>query len=332
MSRLRDQLASPTDEARISRMWASIRARRERRPPYALGAIALGLAVAATAIVVAWPTEPAPPAPAPIALASGGAPDRLEAHAVARTVALDDGSTIELARDTRIEVMENRGEQLSLLLVRGRARFAVRPHGPRRWTIESGLATVDVVGTVFRVERAEDGVRVAVERGVVLVRGERVPDRVVRLTADDSLFVEAPRPEPAVVVAPIEPPVAVAPERRARRAPRDRVPRGRVEVAWAAPEASSDADELLAHAERAEREGDARTQAALLRRVSALEDDPRAAMAAFTLGRIEMDRLRRPREARAALERAIALGLPARLEEQARARLRTLGARLPAFE
>ena len=58
---------------------------------------------------------------------------------------------------------------------RGGVRFEVEPDGPRRWTIETGLATVEVVGTVFEVERAPGAVDVRVERGVVVVRGERVP-------------------------------------------------------------------------------------------------------------------------------------------------------------
>jgi hypothetical protein len=53
-------------------------------------------------------------------------------------------------------------------------------------------------------------------------------------------------------------------------------------------------------------------------------DDPQAAHAAYTHGRIEMDELHRPARARAALRRALALGLPERMAQQAQRRLHQL--------
>ena len=62
------------------------------------------------------------------------------------------------------------------------------PGGPRRWQIECGLATVEVVGT-SSAARGPHGLRVGVERGVVLVRGERVVNHVRRLTAGESMEI-----------------------------------------------------------------------------------------------------------------------------------------------
>ena len=61
--------------------------------------------------------------------------------------------------------------------------------------------------------------------------------------------------------------------------------------------------------------------APLERILGELSSDPQAPLAAFTLGRIELDALSHPAEARAAFERALALGVPAGLREDARARL-----------
>lgn len=48
----------------------------------------------------------------------------------------------------------------------------VQPGGPRRWQVEGGLATIEVVGTAGRL-------RVSVQRGAIVVRGEGVPDRAL---------------------------------------------------------------------------------------------------------------------------------------------------------
>ncbi|HBQ16195.1 MAG TPA: hypothetical protein DEF51_35360 [Myxococcales bacterium] len=82
---------------------------------------------------------------------------------------------------------------------------------------------------------------------------------------------------------------------------------------------------MMAEADAARARGDARGAARLYRQISLRRDDPRAAIAAYTLGRLEMDQLNRPSRARAAFARAIALGLPERLASQARERLLALG-------
>ena len=75
------------------------------------------------------------------------------------------------------------------MLERGTASFEVRPGGPRRWQIECGLATVEIVGTRFTCARSAGRLHIGVEHGVVLVRGERVPNRARRLAAGESLDV-----------------------------------------------------------------------------------------------------------------------------------------------
>jgi transmembrane sensor len=302
-------LESPTDEVRISRMWSAIRSRREAPRAGRRALLFAAAAVIALGVGVSlWPS-----APAAIRLADGSLPSVVEAE-TPRALAFDDGSRIELRRAARLVPIENDGARFVALLASGTATFRIEPGGPRRWTIEAGLLSVEVIGTVFTVERRDDGVRVAVERGVVLVRGERVPDRVRRLGAGEELLVlreAAAAPE----VASGEP-TPVAPQRAVSIARQDVAPRDPVE-------------DILARADAARGRGDPRAAVAHLARASRFSDDPRAALAAFTMGRLEMDELRRPDRARNAFERALALGLPEHLALQARRRLAELNAEAP---
>ncbi|MCC6872808.1 MAG: FecR domain-containing protein [Sandaracinaceae bacterium] len=325
---LAKHLESTADEERISSLWSEIRKRRDHaaaapRRPSARSQVGAASAVASAAAagIALWLARPAPPPPAPgeLRLANAALPDVLQTAQAAqaeRVVSLSDRSRIAVAPGARLEVLQNDGEHFGLLLRHGRARFEVEPGGPRRWVIEAGLATVEVIGTVFVVEREERGVRVGVERGVVLVRGERVPDRVQRLTRGQSLFVEA-EPEPASEAAqPQTAEVATpasAPPPAAR--PSDRVG-DRV-----GDRAGDRVGEWLARADDARRAGRPEAAVAPLRRAMEADGDPRAALAAYTLGRIEQSQLGHPELAEQALRRALALGLPDRLAEQAERRL-----------
>ncbi|MDB4973108.1 MAG: hypothetical protein JWN48_1449 [Myxococcaceae bacterium] len=94
---------------------------------------------------------------------------------------LSDGSRLTLAAGARVDVLESSPRQLVLALREGRVRFDVQREALRAWRIESAGLTVEVMGTKFVMERRGDTVRVSVEQGAVLLRGEQVPDRVQRL-------------------------------------------------------------------------------------------------------------------------------------------------------
>lgn len=356
---LRAHLASPTDEAKIARIWGAVRERR--RPGRARAGLAAGSAVALAA-AAAWLLWPSAPAPGPLRGAQhGDLPSAWSASAAPLDVRFDDGSRVSLTPGARLSSIDNGPDRFVTLLERGRARFEVQPGGPRRWVVESGLATVEVVGTVFTVERHGDTVEVEVERGVVVVRGERVPDRVVRLTRGRRLRVSepvaqtdpAPTPVPAPVPAPAPAPEAADPPALSpdSPAPRPRPPTPEPPAdpapqatpaptptpapqATPAPDPTPSSvdpavvDDLMQRASDARHRGDFEQASALLERASRT-DDPRAALAAFTLGRLEMDELRRPWRARRALRRAMSLGLPERLRAQAQRRLVQLGPATP---
>lgn len=303
---VRDALREPYDEAAIEAGIARVRAARRspvrsRRWMAAGGGLAAAAAIALAVMFAGEESGPLREGDRPLAGVLRGP----------REVALDDGSRLVLAAGARLEVLENERRDLHLLLASGEVVFDVRPGGDRQWTIECGLATVRVLGTRFTIERDGERVRVAVSRGAVLVSGEHVPDRARRLGAGQSLEVRVPV---APVADPVVVPTAPAPPRSPAAPPlRSRAP--------SAPRVVSVAD-LLAQADAARLSGRPREAVAPLERILAEHaGHPDAALAAFTLGRIEADALRRPERATRAFERAIELGLPPALERDASARL-----------
>ena len=177
MSELPDPISEVLEdtagEARVRRLWRGIEARRGKARARRASRAVVGVALAAAAAALVWIAWPSG-APGPLLLAGGGGLAAQEGEA---RIALADGSAIVLAPGARLEPLRNDARAIALRLVRGQARFEVEPGGPRTWTVETGVATVEVVGTVFTVERGDGWARVEVERGVVVVRGERVPDR-----------------------------------------------------------------------------------------------------------------------------------------------------------
>jgi transmembrane sensor len=194
---LRDRLEPAYDEAQIAQVWDRIASARRgggvggRRVMRWL--VPLGVTVAAAIVAIAMGVGAPDGRAAGLASRDGSialVPGAV-VHAIAepRAIELDDRSRVELAPATRLEVLANDGARFVTLLAIGRARFDVTPGGTRLWSVETAAATIDVLGTSFTIEQRHDAVLVGVERGVVVVRGERVPGRVARLTAGQQLSV-----------------------------------------------------------------------------------------------------------------------------------------------
>jgi transmembrane sensor len=295
--------------------------------------------------------------PGELTLSGGQHVSTWEARGTERVVELADRSRIRLAPGAHIEPLLSSGSRFELLLTRGTADFSVTPGGPRRWVIDAGLAHVEVVGTEFRVARESAGVRVTVAHGIVLVRGPSVPGQVQRLTAGQALEV-TPQPvvtrvevdEPSVAAADTEAgeaavalpqiELSAVPARRAAP-PRPRAPsealwkthvsEGRFAEAYAAlgPErfkqeiaAAQSVESLLSLADAARLSGHPGDAVAPLERVLGdFSASSHAALAAFTLGRVQLDQLRAPDKAARAFERAILMHPPSAILADCHARL-----------
>lgn len=192
---LRQHWDSGLSEEAVGRMWARV----EKEPPsqrWGMGwvaAAAVALCAALTLANMAWLSEPGP-----LRARAGSASSlsSLSTTDLPRVVAFDDGSKIFLAEHTRVEPLSNEGKAFVTALRTGRARFSVVPGGPRKWLVEAGDVSVEVVGTEFVVTRSASGVLVEVQRGIVEVRG-RVPGGAVRLLAGQSVR-STPRDQPEV--------------------------------------------------------------------------------------------------------------------------------------
>jgi transmembrane sensor len=180
-------------------------------------------------------------------------------------------------------------------------------------------------------------VKVAVERGAVLVSGETVPDRVVRLGPTQSIVVplgvaasEGAAPSSSGAVEPAKtaraPSGANAPG-HVRSAPA--VSSGAAEPTGVASIESPPESEpavtvqaMLARADEARLAGRYRDAAAILERV--VSENGAASqvnLAEFSLGRLYLDSLGDPGAAATHFSRALARGLPGALAEDAYARL-----------
>ena len=347
---IKDGLRDPADEAAVSRMWQTIDARfpKARRTRSLSLIIAPLVAVTAGVALVAFLRHD----PGPLRMSDGSAIVAVDAPAGGARLTLSDGSTIALGPGARLEPIESSASSFIAVLERGDASFEVVPGGPRRWQVECGLATVEVVGTKFSCARAPHALHVGVERGVVLVRGEHVTNHVRRLAAGESMDIldetAAPGAEEAAVgeAAPPAPPIAQeqasAPaERAVARATgptwRELARSGHHREAFATLGTQglrrevkrlgiADLFQLADVARLSGHPGEA--VAPLQRIIDGFASDRQAPLAAFALGRLQLDDLNQPRAAAASFSRALELGAPQSLREAVRARLAEAQARI----
>jgi transmembrane sensor len=359
---LKELLRDPVSEQDIQKAWRGLRARRAqgsaaRASRWTVGWIAAGALATCLALALVWTSRGVTSEPRELRTETGEPLEVLAAaQAEPRAVRLDDGSRITLEPGAEAQVLENTDRSFVTMLRKGKTRFDVRPGGPRRWSVECSLATIEVVGTAFTVTRTERQVRVEVHKGIVLVRGERVPERVQRLTAGQHLELTeeppraaAPSPEPEPEPEPVQAPAPVAPPPPPVTAPRAQAESWRAAAAKGdhasayarlgdaglrrEARQARDIDTLLMLADVARQSGHPQQAAQLLEQ--AMREHPkdsRAGLAAFTLGRLELETLGKPARAAQAFARVIALGEPRSLQEDAHARLVQAHARAGAWE
>ena len=107
----------------------------------------------------------------------------------ARALRFEDGSVVELKAGSKLVPLRNDRRDFEMELERGLARFVVRP-GARRWQVQLGVARVEVIGTIFSVERTPQKVVVAVERGSVRVLSSRFEHGQRALAAGEQLTLQ----------------------------------------------------------------------------------------------------------------------------------------------
>lgn len=83
-----------------------------------------------------------------------------------RTINLEDGSTIQLNTDSKVEVRLTRSAR-DLRLLRGEAYFEVAPNPARPFSVYAQQDVIRAVGTAFVVRLKHEGVEVTVTKGKV---------------------------------------------------------------------------------------------------------------------------------------------------------------------
>lgn len=242
-----------------------------------------------------------------------------------------DGSTaVPLDGDSRLIVTSVTPALLSSTLVRGGFRFRVTHDPSRVFRVVAGAVQVEVLGTEFSVQHApHDRARVEVYSGRVRVSANG--QRTELVAGESGEFPAPPEPKaPAATTPPSQPalPTAGAPPPRqaaAKRAWIHLAQSGDYDGAYAAlkrtREVARGPVELMLAADAARLSHHAQDALAPLRAlVAQYPGDPRAPLAAFTLGRVLLEDLGRPHDAAAAFARARDLAPRGPLAEDALAR------------
>lgn len=263
--------------------------RSDRRKAIAL---ALPLAFSVAALVVAYVvgvdfgkrsatnarTLTPSAAPAPNSTAPNGvAADNVEARV------MNDGSRLELSRAAKIEVRSESAKRVELAQTEGRVHYQVTHVPGRTFVVVARGVQVQVKGTVFVVDIDSGKVSVSVEQGRVRVAASSCE---VELGAGDELSTPVDQEVSADTAGEVPaPPDAVVAHQHA--------PRGD-------PPASPSANTLLERADAERRSGDLSAAANTLRElVGRYPGDRRAALAWFTLGKVERARGRATAAAKA---------------------------------
>jgi transmembrane sensor len=216
----------------------------------------------------------------------------------------DRSRVLPLEAGTQLSVEEDAPERVHLRLDRGRARFEVTRRPERSFSVRAGGVTVSVIGTTFGVEVVADRVGVSVESGAVEVDwgvGQK------RLAAGESGWF------PPLVTSAVREPEGAESSRSA--------PLESARPASSGLEAGTSAQSLLAAVDAVRSRGQPGRAVELLRQILRdYPDDPRAPLAAFTLGRVLLNELGRPREAAAAFNRLRKMAPASQFVEDALAR------------
>ncbi len=218
-------------------------------------------------------------------------------------VTFKDGSRAELSGSvSRISVQRDAKDQVALQLLAGHAHFDVVKNAKRSFDVRSAGVRVHVIGTSFSVARVSEQTRVSVDRGLVQVFWST--GKAELAAGESGVF---PPSEGA-----LDTPVHKASAKREATGPewRSLARSGEYKSAYSAlneaPESVREVpEELMLAADVARLSGNPSRAIPYLKTVSErFARDPRAPLAAFTLGRVLLDSVGNPASAAAAFRRA----------------------------
>jgi len=254
----------------------------------------------------------------------------LETAGDGSTVDLVDGSRLELAARTRLDWVAGDGHSMTVRLMRGNVVCDITAIPGRSFAVSAADVQVRVTGTRFSVSFDPDvgRVEVSVQRGSVIVvtPGGSEPER--RLSAGERLSIDRSQTKHQVADAAANgsgsTPESVR-ETAANSAPLNEIQvinSGRAGTSSAIALESPSARALLDQGNAARRAGDSRGAAnAYQSLLTKYPRDPRAALAAFELGRLRMGPLSDVAGAVRAFQSAAALAPGSAIREDAMAHL-----------
>lgn len=249
---------------------------------------------------------PAPAATQKKELPSGAVDSRTAA------IVLDDGSrAVPTSPSSRLELVQESPQTVLFHLNEGSADFSVTPDSSRSFRVQSANVLVEVVGTRFSVIRRDtERVQVAVAEGRVRVHWKSATGQ------SESMLLRAGADE-------IFPPPEKEQTRETSAASwKQLAQRGKMKEAYTALEGlktplADRPEELLLAADVARQSGHpGRATAYLERLLGAYPGDPRASVAAYTLGKVQLS-LSNPAKAARAFEKARLLAPGGALAEDA---------------
>jgi len=278
----------------------------------------------------------------PAATARHSVPESGERMARPSLLQLPDGSSVHAdSADARVQTVAVGPNDVTLRLESGTATFSVTPNAKRPFRVIARDVTVSVLGTVFSVGLESRAVHVGVERGRVQVdapggtrilavgeaasfatRSGAAPDPATAEPIPTPEQVQNLEPRLAAESAPATRPTAGAGGSWRNLAKDQNYVGALARLTAEGPNSVRDTPEdLLLAADVARLGGRPDRAVAPLQRVMADHPfDPRAPLAAFTLGRTLLEQLGRPREAARAFATARRLDRGGTLTQDALAR------------
>jgi transmembrane sensor len=273
------------EQRNVERGLSALESRLTRRRRVVQGSFVTTTLLAACVLLIQWRAHENPPL-------------------TAARVNTRDGSVATLrGPQTLLTVTHDGADEVALELARGSAHFEVTPNPKRRYRVQAGPASVEVLGTAFDVTRTGEQARVVVDHGVVRVAWNGGAE--ILRAGESGTF---PPPLAAAVPVPSWRSLAQA---------------GKHEEAFGSlgKQTVEDLPGLLLAADAARLSGHPRDAARHLEHlVQHYPQSPHAPLAAFTLGRLSLYELKQTAAAARSFGRAYALDPKGPMAEDALAR------------